>query len=267
MPLRPLLLLALAACRPAIPPDPVPPPAVALSAGTVRYTLTDHRRIQQTVHGQTIVTEVAARFLFEVSLTGTDSGLAAQVLVESATVEGDVGGMGAAGAADGARITGHLGSRGSGFRRSDGEAPHELLDQLTLNLHDLLPALPPGGVLAETTWTDTTAVRGRAAGLPVTVTSRATSRAEAWVPTDGGHVLPLRRSVAYTLEGQGDPTGTWIVLRGQGASHIRHLLDPAGAVVLAVGVDTLRADIELGGAGLLIPVVQTRTDTLRRVTP
>jgi hypothetical protein len=267
MPLRALLLLALAACRPAIPPDPMPPPAVALSAGTVRYALTDHRRIQQTVHGQTIVTEVTARLLLAVSLTGTDSGLAAQVLVESATLEGDAGGMGAAGAANGARITGHLGSRASRFQRSGDGAPHELLDQLTLSLHELLPVLPPGGALAETTWTDTTAVTGRAAGLAVTITSRATSLAEPWDRLDGGLVLTLRRSATYTLEGEGDPTGTWIVLRGEGANHIRHLLDPAGAVVLAVCADTLRADLEVGGAGLVIPVVQTRTDTLRRVTP
>lgn len=267
--MRPRLfpLLVLAACRPAIPPDPEPPPAVALSAGTLRYALTGHRRVQQTVHGQTIITNATARLVLAVSLTGTDSGLAAEVLVESVTLEGDAGGMGAAAAVSGARITGHLGSRGSRFIRSGDTAPHELLDQLTLSLHELLPVLPPGGALAETSWTDTTAVTGRAAGLPVTVTSQATSQAEAWDRRDGTAVLALRRSATYTLDGEGDPTGAWIMLHGEGANHTRHLLDPAGAVVLAVCADTLRADIEVGGTGQIIPIVQTRTDTLRRVTP
>jgi hypothetical protein len=267
MRLRSFPLLALAACRPAIPPDPAPPPAVALSAGTLRYALTDHRRVQHTVHGQTIITTATTRLVLAVSLVATDSGLAAEVLVESAALEGDAGGMAAAPAASGARITGHLGSHGSRFMRSAATAPHELLDQLTLSLHELLPVLPPGGALAETTWTDTTAVTGRAGGLPVTVTSHATSHAERWDRRDGNPVLPLRRSATYTLDGEGDPTGSWIILHGEGANHTRHLLDPAGAVVLAVCADTLRATIEVGATGLVIPVLQTRTDTLRRVTP
>lgn len=261
----PIPLLMLAGCRPALPPAPEPPPAVALSAGTVRYALTDHRRVEQTVHGQAIVAHSTTRLVFSLSLSPTDSGLAAEVVVESVTLEGDTGGMGVAAEAVGARISGHLGSRRSRFARDEDAPPHELLDQLALSLHELLPVLPPGGALAETTWADTTTVTGRAAGLPVSATSRATSRAGSWDQVDGTRHLGLQRSATYTLDGEGAPTGSWIILRGQGVSHTRYLLEPAGAMVLGVCADTLRADVEVGGTGLLIPVVQTRADTLRRV--
>lgn len=266
MPLRSLLLLALAACRPAIPPAPEPPPAVALSPGTRRYTLAGHWRAEQTVTGRTIVTNGAIRLTFSVTLTPTDSGLAAAVLVTSVTLEGDAGGLGGPDAAVGARITGHLGVRRSRFTRAEDAPPNELLDRLTLSLHELLPVLPPGGVLAETSWADTTVVTGRAAGLPVTVTSQATSHAGPWDQADGSPVLELERSATYTLDGEGDPTGSWIILRGQGVSRMVHVLDHTGAVVLGVAADTLRVDVEVGGTGLIIPVVQTRADTLRRVT-
>jgi hypothetical protein len=259
--------LALAGCRPAGLPAPEPPPAVALSAGTVRYALTGHQLVEQTVRGQAIATNTAIRLVFSVSLTPTDSGLAAEVVVESAALEGDAGGMGDAATAAGARITGHVGSPGHRFARDEDAAPHELLDQLALRLHELLPPLPQGGVVSDATWSDSTVVTGRASGLPLTLTSRATSYAGPWDRLDGNPVLALRRSAAYMLDGEGDPTGSWVILRGQGVSHGRFFIDPAGAVVLGVCADTLRADVELGGTDLVIPLVQTRVDTLRRVTP
>jgi hypothetical protein len=261
-------LLALAACRPGISAVPVPdlPAAAAPAAGTARYALTEHRHVEQTVHGRSMVSDAAARFVFSITTTPTDSGLAAAVLVEAVTLDGDTGGMGTAADASGARLTGHFGSSGSRFVREDDTAPHEALDQFTLTLHQALPSLPPGGARPETTWTDTTVVTGRVAGVPVTVIAQAANQAGPWDRLDGVPLLHLTRSTTYTLEGEGDP-GSWIVLRGQGTNRAEQVLDSAGGVVHGVLTDTLRLEIEVGGTGVVIPVVQTRADTLRRTIP
>lgn len=262
-------LLALTACRPGVPAVPVPelPAAVAPAAGTSRYALAEHRHLEQTVQGRPIISDAATRLVFSIATTSTDSGFAAAVLVESVTLEGDTGGMGGAARASGARLTGHLGPSGTRFVRDDDSGPYELLDQLALNLHQLLPPLPPGGARPQTAWSDTAVVTGRAAGIPVIVTSQATSRAGPWDRLDGSLVLRVTRSTAYTLEGEGNPAGSWIVLRGRGMNHTHQVLDSAGGIVHGVQADTLRVEIEVAGTGFVMPILQTRADTLRRATP
>ena len=262
-------LIALAACRPGIAAVPVPdlPAAVAPAAGTARYALSEHRHVEQTVHGRSMVSDAATRFVFSITTAPTDSGFAAAVLVDAVTLEGDAGGMGTAAEASGARLTGHFGSSGSRFVREDDTTPHEALDQLTLSLHQVLPSLPPGGARPETTWTDTTVVTGRVAGVPVTVISQTANRAGPWDRLDGVPLLRVTRSTTYTLAGEGSPAGSWIALRGQGVNHTEQVLDSAGGVVHGVLADTLRLEIEVGGTGVVIPVVQTRADTLRRAIP
>jgi hypothetical protein len=268
MRLLPLPLLALAACWSGVSTTPPPEPAaVSLAAGSTRYTLTEHRHVEQTVQGQAIVSDAVARFVFSLSLTPTDSGLAAVVVIDSAALEDDAGGREGAARLAGARLTGQLGPTGPRFAPADDAAPHELLDQLALSLHDLLPRLPAGGVHPGTSWHDTTVVTGRAAGVPVTLTARATSQAGAWERLDRGPVLGVSRRATYALDGEGSPTGSWIVLRGRGVQHARVQLDTTGSLLRGVRADTLRVEIEVSGTGLVIPVVQIRADTLQRAIP
>lgn len=260
-----LPLLALAACRPGVSTAPVPalPAAVSLVPDTGHYALAEHRHVEQAIQGRTIVADAVVRFGLTLSLTPADGGLAVTARVDSATVGDDAGGP----ELTGARITGHLGSASVRFTREDDAAPHEVLDQLTLSLHDLLPALPAAGAGPGSAWVDTTTVTGRAAGIPVTLAVRASSQTASWEHQDDVPVLGVARLATYTLDGEGDPTGGWIVLRGHGVQHARSWLDTTGVVVRVVRADTLRAEIEVTGTGLVIPVIQVRADTLRRVIP
>jgi hypothetical protein len=264
-----LPLVALAACQPGVSTAPAPalPAAVSLVPDTGHYALAEHRHVEQTIQGQPIVADVVARFGLTLSLAPADDGLTVAVRLDSATIGDGAGGEAYGSELAGARITGHLGPSSARFTREDDAAAHEVLDQLTLSLHDLLPALPAGGARPGATWADTTTVTGRAAGMPVTVAVRAASQAGSWEHQDDVPVLGVARLATYTLHGEGDPTGGWIVLRGHGVQHARSWLDTAGVVRRVVRADTLRAEIELTGTGLVIPVIQARADTLRRVIP
>lgn len=269
--MRPAALIAIhamAACaRSAPPPAPAPPETARLAPVTARYHLVEHRHVEQQYHGQTIVTDAATRATLAIGLDSAPPGFALEVIVDSIAVSGDAGVTAeAVAAAAGARYRADVSPDGSVEAVTGPGAAEPLMDQLALRMHELVPRMPAGGALPGATWSDTTHLRGRTAGIPITIETRARHRSEeTWTELDGRRVLPITSVTEYVLSGEGERAGQWLIMAGTGVSHLRRLLTHDAAVALGIRHDTLHVTIELPGTGGRIPLIQIRTDTLRRV--
>ena len=80
-------------------------------------------------------------------------------------------------------------------------------------------------------------------------------------------LLQLESEETYTLSGEGNHLGQWITIRGTGVVRTERRLSLRGEVVFGVRVDSLHVDVDAGDAGLRIPVLETRVDTVRRMMP
>lgn len=262
-----LAILALTACgRPATPPAPAPPQIARVQAGTTRYLIVEQRHVAQEFRGQPIVTDATTRLTLALAVESGEAGFLVEAVVEAAEVEGDAGfSADVVRSAVGARFLAHLSPGGTMLELTAPTSSSPLLEQLALDLHDLVPRLPPQGAPSGAIWHDTTSISARTAGIPITLVLRATHQAGSWTAGDGESTLPVTTQTDYTLTGEGERSGQWITMSGTGTSRHHRLVTANGAVALGVRSDTLHMEIELPGAGLVIPLTQIRTDTVRRV--
>jgi len=265
----PLTFLAATACHPAPrAPAPEAPRAARMSPGTVQYAITEHRHVEQRYQDQPIVADATTFLLLSVALTESDSGLGVDVVIDSVAMTGDaVPSAALVQAATGSRLTGATLVPGGRLTMTPSASTNPVLDQITLGLQELLPRLPPDGAGPGSRWTDSTTYTGRSAGLPIAVTARSAFAAGSWSDLDAERVLEVTGDVDYTLAGEGERLGQWMVMRGTGTSWSRQLLTADGAIVVGVRVDSLHVDVEVEATGIVIPVVQTQVDTVRRVLP
>ena len=265
----PLALVVITACSQA-PRTPVPelPLTVRITEGTTRYGVVEHRHVEQAYHDQPIVTDATTSLVLSITLTRDDSGFAAAVVVDSIGIVGDAALPPlAVQSATGRQLHGRFTLPGDAPSFPPPEPGDPVLDQLTLSLHDLLPSLPPRGVTPASEWTDSTTVHGRTAGLPITITASTMYRTGSWSDFGGTPVLEVTGRTQYALAGEGDRLGQWISMRGNGTATTTRLLTPHCAVAQGVRVDSLSVDVEVQATGIVIPVLQTRVDTIRQVLP
>jgi len=265
----PLALLALTACgRTPDPPVPEHSPSVQLAATETRYRVVEHRRVAQAYEGQPIISATTTSLTLSLTLTAEDGAFAAAVVVDSIHVAGDgafppEGGRGS----EGATLQGWVPASGGTLDLALPTSPNPVLEQLALGLHDFLPGLPPNGAVPGREWTDSGSVTGRTAGLPVTIRRRTAYRAGSWDTLGVDPLLQLESEGTYTLSGEGNRLGQWITIRGTGVVRTERRLSLRGEVVFGVRVDSLHVDVDAGDAGLRIPVLETRVDTVRRMMP
>lgn len=267
--MRPAALVAFhaLACARSVPPAPPAPEAAHLMPVTARYRLVEHRHIEQAHRGQTIVTDAVTRARLTVAIDSASAGFAVDATVDSVAVSGDAGVPAeAVASAAGARFRADVARDGAVRAVTGSGDENPLLDQLQLRMHELLPRMPAAGATPGATWTDTTRIDGRTAGIPITIEARGRRhRVAAWTEYEGRRVLPLTTETGYTIAGEGQRAGQGITMVGTGISHLRQLVTHDGVVALGIRQDTLRLAIELPGLGVHIPLTQVRTDTLRRV--
>ncbi|MDH5198390.1 MAG: hypothetical protein OEY20_14205 [Gemmatimonadota bacterium] len=226
----------------------------------------EHQHVAQEFRGQPIVTDATIRVIVTVVVDSAASGFVVEAVVDSAAVVGDAGfSPEVVPAAIGARFLARLSAGGSVMELTPPASSSPLLEQLALDMYDVVPRLPSDGALPGAGWNETTTVGGRSAGIPITLERRATNGADSWIVGAGERTLPVTTVTDYSLTGEGERSGQWLTITGTGRSHHYRLLTAAGVVAHGIRSDTLRVEIELPGSGLLIPLTQIRTDTVRRV--
>jgi hypothetical protein len=259
--------VVMAGCRPAAAPVPAPPETVRLAGATARFTLVEHRHVEQEYRGRPIVTDAVTRVTLTVALDTAPAGFRIVVVLDSATVSGDAGvPPEAVASATGARFEADVAENGAVQAVTGPDDGNPLLEQLALRVRELVPRLPAGGAAPGAVWRDTARIDGTTAGIPISIDVRGRHEgAGAWADLDGRSVLPLATDSEYALAGEGNRAGQWVTMTGAGTSHLRRLVTHGGVVAVGIRNDTLRATLELPASGLTIPLIQVRTDTLRRV--
>jgi hypothetical protein len=264
--LRLLSLLALSGCAGSkSAPAPAAPPRARLQADTTTYFVIEHRQVEQRFQGQPIVTNSTTTLRLIVSLAADTGGFGLTATIDSVTVSGDAGfPADLAKAARGVKLTGHVAPDGMVREIAAPDQGNALLDQIALSLQDFLPRLPPAGVPADSMWSDSITSGGRSAGVPLTILGSTTHHTGVWREWQDARILELVDTTRYSLNGEGSRAGQWLTLSGGGRSYAQRLITTAGVITFAAGSDTLDLQLDVGGTGTVIPMTQTRTDTVFR---
>lgn len=261
--------LPMLACGGGAAPAPTPVAVVVIAPDTAGYRISARRHVEQVFQGQTIVNEAGTEVWLTLSRAPEPGGFAIRVVVDSAATDGRTDLPAAAvRAAAGAEFVGRTSTLGQVADWPLPEGAGTLLQQAHASLLDLLLSVPESGAAPGVTWSDTTTLTTLAGTIPVLIRTVAVHRAAAaWQDEGARQTLAVATAANYTIIGEGERDGQWLVLQGEGRSHLERLVSVGGAVVGGTRADTLDLEVEVSSAGLTIPVRQIRTDTVQRVLP
>ena len=239
----------------------------------VEYTRTQHDHVVQTVNGSEQTADIRSFWRFATEVEEDADGLVVRIVHDSLSLETTPT---LPQAPDFAQLYG----RPVVVRMSDrGEiADVTLPDSLPASLgrFDLktsyrmfFPVLPDEPVEEHSTWADTSRVTTNQNGLDITVvrtTNYVVGETGSFAGRDGA--LRVTYEAAYSLDGTGSQGGAEISLSGTGTGTGTIWFEPEDGVYLG-GTDEsemkMNAFVAAGSENLLIPIVQTRTETIEPV--
>jgi len=246
--------------------EPAPDAKTKYQPFGASYRGVTHSRIEQTFNSQSDVTAVGMRYYVTADVTQSDSALHATLAIDSIThvVASQAGTTGAqTDSARGVTYTGTLSQSGALSGLSGGDGGGSLAEELSSRLlARFFPVIPDDGVEPGVIWTDTLDTSATLGGVENTVHTIRRHEATEWTYY-GGHPALLIRTVSdYTFSGAGVQVGQAFTLEGHGRRHSHQYLGTNGRFLGFVSADTAEAEAHLTEAGIMIPVLQTRADTL-----
>ncbi|HEX5387798.1 MAG TPA: hypothetical protein VFW66_13930 [Gemmatimonadales bacterium] len=153
--------------------------------------------------------------------------------------------------AQGTRWTGSLTPDG----RLTGLAPDRTTgvgDQIGAGLIALFPALPPGGVVDDATWSDTTQRTLRADAFDAVERAVTTYHAT----KTGGNALAITSSTTFERTGERADSAQPMQMASHGARQGSYKFGAPGLVLDAAGVDSAEMTISIPAVGQSVPVSQ-----------
>jgi len=261
-------------------PQPSPPPPGGTPAPTrggityaaVRdagYALERHDSLTIQLPGGATQQQLIDRTAYlRVSLVPDTAGYTATVTLDS--VEASVGGVPAAPdsvlPARGTHWTGHLSPDG---RLSELKADRSTTvgDQVGSTLRTLFPNLPPGGVAAGMSWTDTTDVPLRADAFNATERSITSYHATESDDPRAKKALKLESTGEYQRSGKGSQYDQQMEMTASGNRRAVHYLNSDGTLAAAHGSDAGDLTITIPAVGQTVPVKQTGTFSITALRP
>ncbi len=248
--------------RPA-PNDDAPPPSTTLLYEPYRaqYRAVSRRHVQQEFNGQITTTDLHLEYYLTAVLAPGDSGLEVTLTIDSIPV---ISGLPTADTAraTGARFSATMSRSGQVLRFDSATSQLELVRQLATRLEEFFPRLPTNGARLGDSWTDTSEALTEAGDLELTVRSINRHEAVEWGTWSGERGLRIVTVSDYNLSGTGSESGQAYDLEGSGRSSADQFVGRAGWFLGLTSVDTLESTATLTSIGAVIPIIQTRTDTL-----
>jgi hypothetical protein len=245
----------------ALPPTPR---EARFAPATASYLSTTHRVVERGVQGQTRSDSVLLRFRMSTMITDVDSALAVSFVIDSvlaATARNilrqDIA------AASGATFTAQLAETGHmvGFAGGDPYSP--LQQEIAGRTTNFFPTLPAGGLLPGVIWVDSSEAERNQGGARLTINAVTTYRSGDWGAAGDDDVLPVEWVRVYRLGGAGEQFGQPFTLLGEGTASGRSLFGPNGGYLGSVSRDALAAELSNDALGIVIPVRQLQSDTVR----
>lgn len=140
---------------------------------------------------------------------------------------------------------------------------------LETTYRSFFPRLPDGEAVEGTAWSDSTLVRVHQNGLDLQVLRVDHYLSKGWATLEQGRAVRVDTEAVLSIEGSGEQQEAGIVLRGSGRGTGGFAFDPETGAYLGGG-ETLEmrmvALVTTQGQGIVIPIVQNRTETITLVS-
>ncbi len=140
-----------------------------------------------------------------------------------------------------------------------GGLARELADRV---LRPFFPILPAGGAESGAVWADTIDAQIVVNGLENTIRLLSEHSAVAWTLHAGERALHIVTVSNYTFSGAGTQSGRAFTIDGHGRRHLHRYLSETGRYLGLVSTDTSDAEARITEMEMVIPIHQTRTDSL-----
>jgi hypothetical protein len=226
-----------------------------------QYRAVSRRHVQQEFNGQVTTTDLNLGYFITARLASADGALDVTLILDSIPLLSGLP-MADAAQAAGTRFSATMSPSGQVLRFDGDTSQAELVHQLATGLKEFFPRLPPNGARLGDTWTDTSEAHTQAGQLDLTVRSVNRHEAVEWSLWSGERGLRIVTISNYTLSGTGSESGQAYDLDGSGRSHTDQFVGRDGRFLGLTAVDTLESTATLTSIGAIIPILQTRTDTL-----
>lgn len=129
-------------------------------------------------------------------------------------------------------------------------------------LKAFLPMLPERGVYAAARWADTVDTRMTVNGLDNSIHLINEHYATGWTVHAGHRTLRILSVSNYTFNASGSQSGRAFTVSGRGRRHIHSYVSEDGRFLGLVSNDTSIAEARLADPDFVIPIQQTRIDSL-----
>jgi hypothetical protein len=215
--------------------------------------------------GRTSVAEFGTQYRVQAEVVGSAAPFRTTFILDSILALGE--GSDAEDAPAGSyTFVGSLASTGrvSGFSPAEQpEQPPPTVAEIAGRLvQNLFPVVPHGGAQVGMTWSDTVETSYPSGRVDNVVHTIVTYRALEWTDRHGERALHITAVSEFTFSGSGVQLGQAFTIRGQGRRHADYHVSATGRLLGFTSADTSDAEAALQGAGIVIPVRQTRADTL-----
>ena len=211
-------------------------------------------------------TDFGLQFFVRTDVIPAGDALQATFVLDSILLlDGATGGISGAqvDSARGATFFANLAANGRltdfGGGESSGSLAGELADR---SLKPFFPLIPGQGVEAGAAWADTLETQVVVNGLDNNVMLVSEHAAIAWTVYAGERALHIITVSDYTFDGSGTQSGREFTFEGRGRRHIHRYLSEMGRYLGLVSTDTSDAEAQLTDLDMVIPIQQTRIDSL-----
>jgi hypothetical protein len=142
---------------------------------------------------------------------------------------------------------------------SSGSLARELADR---SLRPFFPLIPDRGAEAGAVWVDTLDTQVVVNGLDNSIRLVSEHSALEWTLHAGERALHILTVSNYTFNGSGTQAGREFTIEGSGRRHIHRYLSEDGRYLGLVSADTSDGEAHLIDLDMVIPIQQTRIDSL-----
>lgn len=238
--------------------------------GPHRYLRTQKDHVVQTVNGAEQVSDIESYWRFATTVESGADGLVVSVVHDSVSIQAPGPTAPDFSALYDTPVRIRMSDRGEVEEVVVADSLPEGLERLDLETTygSFYPVLPPGETSPGTTWADTTEVHTNQNGLDVTVMRVNTYTVGGEETVAGRDAVAVDFDTVFEIEGTGNQGGAEISLSGTGEGGGRYFVQRDPGIFLG-GTEsaemTLDAFVAAGGQNLLIPIVQTREETIEYV--
>lgn len=241
------------------------------SGATHRYARVQKDHVVQTVNGQEQVSDIESYWRFATTVeSGEGDAVVVSVVHDSVSVESPASQSTDFSGLYGVPIQVHMSDRGEVHDVVVPDTVPEAVARLDLRstYGSFFPVLPAGEAGSGTAWADTTEVQTNQNGMDVTIL-RINDYSVAGTETIGGReAVRIDFVSTFELEGSGSQQGAEISLSGTGEGTGHLMVQPDPGVYLG-GEEamemTMDAFVSAGEQHMVIPIIQTRTETVQLV--